>query len=137
MRRSLELSISLNKRAERLRILNIVCIIFIVLTGSIIGVISLMDEINYKMYVIASLGFAITSVQTLLSTFSVGKRSVLYKENSNKLRKIYRTLKNGNVQNLEDLFQQVDDIEIFTFISPTQEHLTIKKINNNVEIEIP
>ena len=102
--------------------INIISIIFITISGAVVGILALEINKNYVTYLIASiLGFSITVVRTLMSVFGVEKRAVLIKDTANRLRRIARAIKTlQNTQTcsrdflklIENYYAEVDELDI-------------------------
>ncbi|CAH6421723.1 Hypothetical protein HVR_LOCUS1363 [uncultured virus] len=122
---SLSMSSKASLRAERLRLLNISAIMFTIIAGAVIGILTLEGHTNrISLYIASALGFIITAIHTILSTFPIGKRGVLLKEDSNRLKKISRQLKvlqGSNISNIEKLqrleeyYTEIDELDLIIF----------------------
>jgi len=142
---SLRMSSAATKKSNWLKYLFIFCSIFITISGTVIGVLSLdtsnnrdvltdpnnitsVNNISYtttsQQYVSSILGFIITAIQTLLSTFAIEKRSVLLRDAGNKLRKISRDVKvlqyselrsKDKMKRLDELYTEVDELDLNMF----------------------
>ena len=112
-------------QANMYKLLNVFASIFIVIAGSISGILAIntntinsisntttVNDNSGTIWVISILGFSITVIKTLLVLFTIEKRSILLKESSIKLRKLSREIKNLKNQNLTniELFQRIDMI---------------------------
>ena len=122
---TLHMSSSSGRKAGLFKIFYVLATIFVTISGAVIGVLTLEGyESCSSLYIAAVLGFMITAIQTLLSTFSIEKRSVLLKDVSNKLRRISRELKvlqNSEINpkkkmvKLEEFYAEVDELDISIF----------------------
>lgn len=126
---TLKLSAKANTKAERLKYLNIFAIMFTIIAGAVIGVLSIEngnDTTTVSAYIASALGFIITGVHTILSTFPINKRSVLLRSDANRLRKISRQLQMLQASNLpfdekirrvETFYAEVDELDLDIFDS--------------------
>lgn len=124
---SIQLSLLANRRARIFKFFQVIGTIYLIICGTVIGVLTLEGYSgSVTLYIAAILGFSITAIQTLLSTFAFEKRSVLLKYISNKLRKVSREIKmvqsadvkyKKKMSKLEDLYSEVDDLDISMFDS--------------------
>lgn len=122
---AMKLSSSASKRANLFRIIYILSTIIVTIAGVVIGVLTLQGlQTDATKYCAAVLGFSVTCVQTLLSTFSIERRGVLLKDTSNKLRRISRqikTLQSADMKvkdkrrKLEDFYAEVDEMDLNIF----------------------
>lgn len=121
---TLNMSMDANKKARLLKFVGVLANIFLVISGSVIGVLTLDQPSNNSYYISCVLGFAITAVQSLMSMFSIEKRGILLKDISNSLRKISRqvkSLENSHMKikdkkkKLEELYTEVDEIDMVMF----------------------
>lgn len=114
-----------NRRAYFFKIFNVLSNIFVIISGALIGVLTLQGYQNkITLYIASVLGFIITTIQTILTTFSIEKRSVVLKDVSHKLRKISLQLKilqksdldpDNKIKKLEKFYSQVDELDIYIF----------------------
>jgi hypothetical protein len=124
-RETMEMSSSANSRAGLLKHLYVLAAIFITIAGAIIGALTVQGFSDAaSQYAATVLGFAISGVQALNSTFSIQNRSVLLKEVSNRLRKVSRglkTLENSEMKSrdkwkkLEEFYAEVDELDLNMF----------------------
>jgi hypothetical protein len=121
---SIHLSIHANRKASILKAIHIMTTMFITIAGAVIGVLSIDHEDDASKYTAGILGFSISVVKTLSSTFSVEKKSVLLKETAAKLRKIsrdVRSLQNEKIKpkkklsKLDQYYAQVDELDLNMF----------------------
>jgi hypothetical protein len=121
----LAMALEANKKAKMLKLFNGLSNIFLVISGSVIGVLTLNEENNSSYYYVSSiLGFGITGVQTLMAMFSVEKRGIVLKDVSSTLRKISRQVKNLSNSNmnlkdkrkkLEYYYAKIDQLDLIIF----------------------
>lgn len=121
----LHMSSHANRKAELFKIIDAIATIVMTIAGSVIGVLSLSGhETQTTLYVSAILGFAVTGIQTLLSTFSLEKRAVLLKEVSTKLRSVSRQVNmlrssdlssREKLRRIEELYSEVDELGLMMF----------------------
>lgn len=146
---TLRLSSKANTKAARLKYLNIFAVLFTIVAGTVIGILSLESgsdtPTSVSAYIASILGFLITGVHTILSTFPINKRSVLLRADANRLRKISRQLQmlqasniptDEKVRRLEAYFAEVDELDLDIFDSgvksPNDENEQPSKIQSAV-----
>jgi len=122
---SLDMSISANRKARLLKLCNVMSNIFLVISGAVIGVLTLNENASaMSIYIASVLGFTITAVQTIMSTFSVEKRGVILRDISHNLRKLSRkikTLQNSEMspkdkmKKLEEYYTEIDEMDMLIF----------------------
>lgn len=123
----IQLAMVANRRAKIFKTIQIIAAIYLIICGTVIGVLTLEGYSgSVTIYIAAILGFSISAVQTIISTFGFERRSVLLKYISHKLRKISReikTIQSSDVKNkrkmvkLEELYSEVDDLDLSMFDS--------------------
>lgn len=138
---AMSMSLSANRKASIFKLCNVLATIFMTIAGVVIGVLSLNNNQGAIGHYISSiLGFVITAIQTLLSTFSIEKRSVLLKEVASKLRKVAREIKilqnsekstREKMLKLEEFYAEVDELDLSIFDSS----ITTVSIKNRVPLE--
>jgi len=136
---TLNISISTNRKAGIFKILYVLSNLFMIIAGSVIGILSLSGNI-VESYISSILGFVITGVQTSLTTFSIEKRGVLLKEISSRLRKISRNLKllqnsdmkaRDKIKKLEEFYAEVDELDLSIFDNNITSK-NVKPVNLNI-----
>jgi hypothetical protein len=122
---AIKLSASAKIRAVVYKTINNICNLVIMLVGAIISALGFTvandtsannttianTSSSMISYVIAILGVAITLINGINTYFAFGKRSVAYKENSIKLKKIARNvkiMKNTSKSSTTDILKQID-----------------------------
>lgn len=121
---ALSMSLDANRKAKMLKFFNILANIFLVISGAVIGVLTLNQSNTSYYYISSILGFMITGIQTLMSMFSIEKRCVLLKTISANLRKTSRQIKNLETSNLkrkdkkkklEEYYTEMDELDLIIF----------------------
>lgn len=121
---TLNMSLTANRKARILKFFDLLSNIFFIISGAVIGVLTLNGNNPSYLHVASILGFGITAVKTLMSMFSVEKRSIILKNVSNSLRKISRQIKhltNSNIKQkdkmkkLEEYYTEIDEIDMIIF----------------------
>lgn len=125
---ALKLSATANRKASIFKSIYILATFFVTIAGALIGVLSLestdREKLKAPVIIAAALGFIITAVQTLMSTFSIEKRSVLLKDVSFKLREVSRKIKelgdseisdNEKRKRLEEFYTRVNELDVSIF----------------------
>jgi hypothetical protein len=122
---TMQMSSSANRKAAIFKYLYVLAAIYITIAGAVIGALTVQGfSSDVTKYVAAVLGFVITAVQALVSTFSIQSRSVLLRDVSNRLRKVSRNLKNlqnsdmkprDKMKRLEDFYTDVDELDMSMF----------------------
>lgn len=125
---TLNLSVRANSKARRLKFLNVLSNIYLVISGAVIGVLTLNSSNEALMYTAAVLGFAITAIQTLMTMFSIEKRGVTLMDISHSLRKMSRKIKALNavemkprdkMKKLEEYYTEIDELDLAMFDNST------------------
>ena len=121
----IKMSTSANRKASFFKFIFVITNLYVIMTGAVIGVLTLNDfGSSIPSYIASVLGFSITAVLTILTTFSVSKRGVLLKDISNRSRRIARDIKviqNSNLPRKERLkkinekYQEVDELDLAIF----------------------
>ena len=121
----IKMSTSANRKASFFKFIFVITNLYVIMTGAVIGVLTLNDfGSSIPSYIASILGFSITAVLTILTTFSVSKRGVLLKDISNRSRRIARDIKviqNSNLPRKERLkkinekYQEVDELDLAIF----------------------
>lgn len=121
---ALHLSYHANRKASFLKAIHIASTMFITIAGAIIGVLSIDHGDSTSRYTTGVLGFAITTIKTLTSTFAVEKKSVLLKETAARLKKLsrdVRSLQNENIKpkkkisKLDAYYAELDELDMNIF----------------------
>lgn len=125
---SLTLSASASSKSNLFKSIYIISSITITIFGVVVGVLSLIDDgkrnLSAAAIIAALMGFTITAIQTLMSTFAIEKRGVLLKDVSNKLRKVSRQIKTLQssdlppeikLKKLEEYYTEVNELDLSIF----------------------
>ncbi len=143
---TLQMSSSAGRTAQIFKFLYLICTLFIIIGGVIIGVFTIQGlPSEATRYVSGVFGFVISGLQAILTTFSIEKRGVLLKDVSAKLRTISRQLKilqnsemkhRDKMKKLEEYYAQVDDLDMSIFdnnitTSPVTEVTKISQRGNS------
>lgn len=102
-----------------LRIVNVIGTLFIIGAGVSVGIISLFQNQTLG-YVVASLGFSITGVKSLLSIFSAESRAISLKQISIRLRRIraeIAVLPAGDEVTLASYATEIDNLAMSIYYS--------------------
>jgi len=123
-------------KANLYNILHIISSIFIIISGSVVGVLGITTQnisnttitstttYTPSMLVIIVLGFTVTTLKAILAIFAIEKRKILLKESGLKLRKISRDiigLKHVELTNpelmkrIDDFYTEIDELDITMF----------------------
>jgi hypothetical protein len=136
---TLNISITTNRKASIFKILYVLSNLFMIIAGSVIGILSLSGD-TVQSYISSILGFLITGIQTSLTTFSIEKRGVLLKEISSRLRRISRNLKilqnsdikaRDKIKKLEEFYAEVDELDLSIFDNNITSK-NVKPVNLNI-----
>jgi len=140
---TLNMSAVSNTRAELFKYLTDLSTVFMILAGVAIGILTQKGYHNdTTLYIASGLGFLITGIQTILSTFSIGKRSVLLKNIAGRLRKTSRQIKSLEVaiispeekmRKLEEFYAEVDEFDLDIF----DNNITTVSVSNSTHIAKP
>ena len=121
---AMNMASSAGKQANGMKIVTIIADLLVIVAGAVIGVVSLFAAQNRASYIASALGFVISAIQGIVSTFSLQKRSVLLKEDSYRLRKAARGIrqlqyaggkKKAILARLEEYHAEIDEIDMHIF----------------------
>lgn len=139
--KALNMSQEANRKSNIFKFLYVISSFFMTIAGAVIGVLALQSYgSNTTKYVSSVLGFSVTCIQTLLSTFSIERRAVLLREVSSKLRRICRQIKEmkhtelkykDKMKILEEYHTEVDELDLNIF----DNNITVAKISNHKKLE--
>jgi hypothetical protein len=117
--------------SQYLKIINILCSIFIIIGGVIVTAQGFLDpDINYLQ---VFTGISISTIKTIVSAFSLRERGIVYKTISVKFRRLSRKLVNLQLLNasetdinntLSRAYQEFDDLDITLY---NQENINVNK----------
>lgn len=133
---AIHLSSHASKQSTIFKTIYVLFDLFIVVAGVIIAVISYSDGSYYG----ATLGAIVSSLQTILTTFSIEKRGVLLRDVANKLRHVSRQIRmlqnsdakpKAKLKELEKYYDQVDELDLSIF----DNNITITPVSKNTEIK--
>lgn len=126
---ALSLSSTASTRAMIFKYIYIIANVFIIIAGTVIGVLTSQNTVSSTdKTVVTVLGFIITGVGSILTTFSLEKRGVLLESISNDLKRISREVKelqcsdldiNEKMSQLESLYIQVDSMDLTIYDNKT------------------
>lgn len=143
---SLNMSKASHRKARIFKGIHIMIVLFTIVAGVAVGVLSLEgNSNNVTLYIAAILGFIISAVHTLSTTFSFEKRSVVLKEAANRLRRIYRDLsmvKNSDmtidakIKVLNDKYSEVDEIDLTMFDNNVTNNKSFKTNSSQTLMEV-
>ena len=122
---TLKMSSVANSSAVMYKYIIIISTFILIIAGAVIGALTLETHNNQiSRYITAGLGFLITIIKTLVSTFTVEKRAVLLKEISSRLRKLSRQIRSLETAEikykkkralLEEYYIEVDELDLGMF----------------------
>lgn len=122
---SMHMSISASRKAGLFKFVNIIISLAIIICGAIVGIETFnICTSDTARFLVSTMGFLITAMQTISTTFSFEKRGVLLRDVSNKLRKISRDVKTlesinmpirNKMRKLDKLYAEVDQLDISIF----------------------
>lgn len=147
-RDAVRMASSSNNIATIFKYIYITVTLFIIISGAVIGTLSAISTTQTSKTVTTILGFIITGVTAVMTTFSIEKRGVLLKEVSNKLRRLsrqVRTLEYLNLEShdkmmrLEDFYADMDDMDMSIYDNTMTRSYNNTKliIQGNDETTIP
>jgi len=130
-----------SRRAGILKIFTIIAIITIIISGTVSGILTIQghqnDATNYAAGIIS---FVISAIQTLLSVFSLEKRSALLNNTSDKLRQISIKLRllqlskidiSTKLTQLEEYYIDVDNLDLIIH----ENTITFSSFRNGTNID--
>jgi hypothetical protein len=131
-----DMEIDTNLKANRLKILNIIITLTIIIGGSIIGVISALGDSIYKYWITLFLGFLISLTKILSSVFRFETKAIANMQITIKMRQFIRKLRKLQRKNLslkqidealDRLGKELDDLKISIFTDGS-----MKRVNSMI-----